>query len=146
MDTIKSSGQLRRFRYSFAVGNISPSLSTFTSVSGVSTLTNIHDIDSDIPHFTEATMRWDDIKNGTLPENLKSQFLWDQINNKRIVNELNWSDETEDYRFQLLQNQMSGASFNVVPIANIGTFLNNDVMRVCIWLTSWNKDMSSFCL
>jgi hypothetical protein len=114
-----------------------------SSVSGVkdivSTLINIQDYESEIPHLMEARIRWDEKNHGALPENTKSQFFWDQINTKRIVSELRFPDETEQYRFQILQNKMSGAWLNVVPSPNIGTFLNNDVMRVCVGLRLGTK-------
>lgn len=114
-----------------------------SSVSGVkdivSTLTNIQDYESDIPHFTEALIKWNEINHGIMPENLKSQFLWDQINTQRIVSELVLPNDIEQFRFQLLQNKVSGAWLNVVPSPNIGTFLNNDVMRTCINLRLGTK-------
>ena len=74
-----------------------------------------------------------------LPENPKSQFLWDQINIKWIVSELKFPSEVEQFRFQLLQNKLSGAWLNVVPSPSIGTFLNNDVIRTCIGLRLGSK-------
>jgi hypothetical protein len=84
-------------------------------------------------------MSWMEINHGALPENTKSQFHWDQINTKRIVSELSFPNEIEQFRFQLLQNKMSGAWLNVVPSPNIGTFLNNDVMRMCVGLRLGTK-------
>lgn len=104
----------------------------------VSTLINIQDYESEIPFYTEALARWNDINNG------KSQFLWDQINIKRIVTELKFPNEIEQFRFQLLQNKMSGAWLNVVPSPNIGTFLNDDVLRTCIGLRLGTKICQPF--
>lgn len=100
----------------------------------VSTLINIQDYESEIPFYSEALVRWSDINNGILPEYQTSQFMWDQINIKRIAAELNFPNEIEQFRFQLLQNKISGAWLNVIPSPNIGTFLNNDVIRTCIGL------------
>ncbi len=105
----------------------------------VSTLINIQDYDSEIPFYAEALSIWSDINNGALPENPKSQFSWDQINIKRIVSELNFPNPVEQFRFQLLQNKMSGAWLNAIPSPNIGTFLNDDVIRTCIGLRLGTK-------
>lgn len=105
----------------------------------VSTLINIRDYESDIPFVTEALVSWGNINIGNLPENRKSQFLWDQINIKRMVSELEFPNQIEQFRFELLRNKISGAWLNVVPSPNIGTFLNNDVIRTCIGLRLGTK-------
>lgn len=114
-----------------------------SSISGVkdivSTLINIQDYESEMPYLREASMRWTEVNHGELPENPNSQFSWDQINIKRIVSELILPNEIEQFRFLLLQNKMSGAWLNVVPSPNIGTFLNNDVIRTCIGLRLGSK-------
>ncbi len=105
----------------------------------VSTLTITKDYESEMPHYAEAMMKWNEINHGTVPENQKSQFFWDEINTKRIVSELEMPNDIEQFRFQLLQNKFSGAWLNVIPSPNIGTFLNNDVMRTCIGLRLGTK-------
>lgn len=52
---------------------------------------------------------------------------------------MNFPNEVERFRFQLLQNKMSGAWLNVIPSPNIGTFMNNDILRTCIGLRLGTK-------
>ena len=109
-----------------------------SSVNGVKemvSLTNeIMDYDSEMPFYSDGLTKWMEINGDLVPENLSSQYAWDQINIKRIVSELSFPTTTERFRFDLLQNKMSGAWLNVIPSPNIGTLLNNDVMKVCISL------------
>ena len=97
-----------------------------------------------MPHYTEALTKWNEINHGILPENPNSQFFWDEINTKRIASELEMPNDIEKFRFQLLQNKYSGAWLNVVPSPNIGTFLNNDVIRTCIGLRLGTKICQPF--
>ncbi|XP_037027893.1 uncharacterized protein LOC119068426 isoform X2 [Bradysia coprophila] len=105
----------------------------------VSTLISLRDYESEIAHFTEALSRWSELNEDLTPENLRSQFNWDQINSKRVASSLSFPNDTELYRFQLLQNKMSGAWLNVVPSPCIGTLMNNDVFRTCVGLRLGTK-------
>lgn len=100
----------------------------------VSTLTYIQDYESNIPYLMEALEKWNEVNNEIKPETIKSQFAWDRINVNRMISQLTFSTEVEQFRFDLLQNKMSGAWLNVIPSPNIGTLLNNDVMRICVGL------------
>lgn len=105
----------------------------------VSTLIVIQDYESTMPHFREALSKWNEINNERRPEGLNSQFAWDRINIKRLVSNLTFPTDVEQYRFDLLQNKMSGAWLNVIPSPNIGSFLNNDEMRICVGLRLGSK-------
>lgn len=100
----------------------------------MSTTINIQDVEYEIPFYSDALAKWSEINGDSMPECPSSQFAWDQVNIKRIISETTFPTATEQYRFALLQNKMSGAWLTVVPSPNIGTLLNDDVMRVCISL------------
>ena len=115
------------------------SLPTFlSSIHGVnefvSKFTFLRDNELEFTFASEALSRWTDINDNSMPSNRRSQYDWDQINSLRIASSLSFPNETELYRFQLLQNKMSGAWLNVVPSPNIGTLMNNDVFRTCVGL------------
>lgn len=105
----------------------------------VSTLINLRDYESEIAYCTEALSRWNEFNDDTTPDDPRSQFHWDQINTKRVASALSFPNDTELFRFQLLQNKMSGAWLNVVPSPNIGTLMNNDVFRICVGLRLGTK-------
>lgn len=105
----------------------------------VSTLINLRDNDIDVAYFAEAISMWSIVNNDSTPENPRSQFHWDQINIERIASEITFTDDTEQFRFHLLQNKMSGGWLNVVPSPNIGTLMNNDVFRTCVGLRLGTK-------
>lgn len=77
----------------------------------VSTETNIQNLDSDIAHLTEALMIWSDINNGTRIELVR----WNRT-------------------FSFSTSPKQNVRLNFVYTKSIGTFLNNEVMHLCIGL------------
>ncbi|KAJ6642181.1 hypothetical protein Bhyg_07128 [Pseudolycoriella hygida] len=59
--------------------------------------------------FKEALYQWSTLNGEELPSNKIYQSNWDQINVKRLINELILEKDSEKARFKALQEPESGA-------------------------------------
>lgn len=84
-----------------------------------------------VSHLTESLKAWS-IINSSLPSSLHNQHSWDSINASRIVaNELNPTNLYDIARLKALQHRESNAWLNAYPSKHIGTFMDNNSLRIC---------------
>lgn len=107
--------------------------SSFGTVNLVSQILHTSD-ENIICHLHEAVESWN-VLNNSSPTNTSHQKHWDNINVTRIFNdELNFPDQFNKARLLALQCNESNAWINVIPSKQIGTFLDNNQIRVCMAL------------
>ena len=108
--------------------------SSFGVKSHVSRILNFQDM-TFIAHFDEAVEEWK-VLNGLQEPSLPTlQKNWDLINIQRIIKEkLNFTSKTDLARFKALQCKESNAWLQSIPSSNIGTFMDNNSIRICIGL------------
>ncbi len=78
---------------------------------------------------------WKIINGHQEPDLKTSQKSWDLINIKRLIGEnFNFDSKIDLARFKALQCKESNAWLHSIPSTNIGTFIDNNTLRICIGL------------
>ncbi|KAL1446882.1 hypothetical protein WDU94_010923, partial [Cyamophila willieti] len=99
----------------------------------VSIIIESREYESDVSHLDEALTAWNImIPSQQKPENVIHQREWFEISIKKVIEDLVFPSPLEKQRFNVLQNYVSGAWLRAIPSPNIGTFLDNNTMRVCV--------------
>lgn len=108
--------------------------SSFVIKSHISHILNFQDVTA-IAHFDEALEEWKNINGLQVPSMHKQQKNWDQINVHRIIREnLKFSSKVYSARFKALQCKESNAWLHAIPSTNIGTFMDDNSIRICVGL------------
>lgn len=87
-----------------------------------------------ISHFDEALDEWRNINGPLFPDCKIIQKNWDLINIQRIIEDLKFESKTDIARFKALQCKESNAWLHSIPSPNIGTFIDNNCLRICVSL------------
>lgn len=87
-----------------------------------------------IHHFEDAINEWNKLNPNNIPKVLECQRNWDAINSKRIINNMIQNAPQEKARTLASQQPESGYWLNAIPSMNVGTFLNNNELRISMAL------------
>ncbi len=87
-----------------------------------------------IHYFEDAINEWNSLNPNKIHKVPECQQNWDSINSKRIINTLNPNSLQEISRILASQRPESGYWLNAIPSANVGTFLNNNELRISMAL------------
>jgi hypothetical protein len=85
-------------------------------------------------HFAEEAIGlWIELNGKTFPTETFLQKGWDIINTTRIIaNEINLCDKIGSARFLAAQRKESNAWLHAFPSRNIGTFMDNKILQICV--------------
>jgi hypothetical protein len=85
-------------------------------------------------HFAEEAIGlWIELNGKTFPTETFLQKGWDIINTTRIIaNEINLCDKIDSARFLAAQRKESNAWLHAFPSRNIGTFMDNKILQICV--------------
>jgi hypothetical protein len=85
-------------------------------------------------HFAEEAIGlWIELNGKTFPTETFLQKGWDIINTTRIIaNEINLCHKIGSARFLAAQRKESNAWLHAFPSRNIGTFMDNKILQICV--------------